>query len=296
MNTDHAPHGSPANPEPTGRWANVPWAPFVIPFLAYGLIGSFEPAAPVPVIKAADAADAPLAEPAAAPAEPNWLGFTVPYEQYPFVYTLKIAATIVALVFFWPAYTRSPYLWGTNAASPVVGGRSFQITPLAMTVGIVGGVLWIALASIPLGKLLAPVGLGEWFSPSDRPAFNPLEQLKANPAWAYGFLAIRFVGLVLVVAMMEELFLRGFLMRFVMHANWPQVPFGEVNPIAIAVGTIFPILSHPFNEMLAVIVWFSLVTWLMVRTKNFWDCVAAHAITNLLLGIYVVTREAWWLW
>ena len=31
-----------------------------------------------------------------------------------------------------------------------------------------------------------------------------------------------------------------------------------------------------------------MITWLMLRTRNIWDCVAAHAITNLILGIYVV--------
>jgi membrane protease YdiL (CAAX protease family) len=41
-------------------------------------------------------------------------------------------------------------------------------------------------------------------------------------------------------------------------------------------------------------VWFSLVTWLMVRTKNIWDCVAAHMITNLLLGLFVVIEGKHW--
>jgi hypothetical protein len=54
-------------------------------------------------------------------------------------------------------------------------------------------------------------------------------------------------------------------------------------------------LMHP-GELLAAGVWFSLVTLLMVRTKNIWDCVAAHAVTNLLLGIYVVTYGQWQLW
>jgi hypothetical protein len=33
----------------------------------------------------------------------------------------------------------------------------------------------------------------------------------------------------------------------------------------------------------------------MLRTRNIWDCVAAHATTNLLLGIYVVATGEWWL-
>ncbi len=58
------------------------------------------------------------------------------------------------------------------------------------------------------------------------------------------------------------------------------------------VGTVFPMLIHP-AELLAAAVWFSMVTWLMVRTRNVWDCVAAHAVTNLLLGVYVVTSGEW---
>jgi hypothetical protein len=51
---------------------------------------------------------------------------------------------------------------------------------------------------------------------------------------------------------------------------------------------------HP-QEALAAAVWFSAITWLMLRTRNIWDCVAAHAVTNLLLGLYVVVTGNWWL-
>ena len=84
-------------------------------------------------------------------------------------------------------------------------------------------------------------------------------------------------------------------MRVVMHDNWWQIPFGEVNRTAILVGTLIPALAHP-NELLAAVAWFGMVTWLMVRTRNIWDCVAAHAVTNLLLGIYVLTFDQWYLW
>jgi membrane protease YdiL (CAAX protease family) len=49
---------------------------------------------------------------------------------------------------------------------------------------------------------------------------------------------------------------------------------------------------HP-GELLAAAVWFSMVTWLMVKTRNIWDCVVAHAVTNLLLGVYVVATGQW---
>ena len=242
-----------------------PWLTFLLPFLVYMVAGSFEPAPPHESGVEAD----------------NWFGLR--YEHYPLAYTVKIALTFAAMLFVLPGYRQFP----------------FRISPLAIGVGVVGVVVWIGLSQLGLeerfvewlgakSKLVGLLGLGE------RPAYNPLAQLAANPAWAYAFLAIRFLGLALVVPIIEEFFLRGFLMRFVMSDRWWAVPFGQVTMLSVVVGTLFPVLYHP--EKLAALVWFSLVTWLMVRTKNIWDCVAAHAVTNLLLGIYVVTRGQWQLW
>jgi CAAX prenyl protease-like protein len=111
----------------------------------------------------------------------------------------------------------------------------------------------------------------------------------------WGFLAVRFAGLVLVVPVIEEFFVRGFLMRYVESARWDSLPLGGVSwKSASAVG-VYAVLSHP-GEAIAALVWFGMVTWLYARTRNLWDCVAAHATTNLLLGIYVVTQGAWELW
>jgi membrane protease YdiL (CAAX protease family) len=212
---------------------------------------------------------------------PNALG--IRYAHYPYVYTAKIALTIAAMIYVLPGYRQFP----------------FRISLLAIGVGVVGGVLWIAICNLrledyvvewlgPKSRVVSLLGLGE------RSAYNPLDQLAATPAWAYTFLAIRFLGLVLIVPVIEEFFLRGFLMRYVMNPSWWEVPFGEANRAAILLGTLFPVLYHP--EKLAALVWFSLVTWLMLRTRNIWDCVAAHAITNAMLGIWVVSQGEWRLW
>ena len=92
----------------------------------------------------------------------------------------------------------------------------------------------------------------------------------------------------------EEFFLRGFLMRFVVAPDWWNVRIGVVNRAAVVAGTVVPMLMHP-GEVLAAAVWFSAVTWLMIRTRSLWCCVGAHAVTNLLLGIYVVASHNWWL-
>ena len=61
---------------------------------------------------------------------------------------------------------------------------------------------------------------------------------------------------------------------------------------AIIASVAIPALSHP-AECAAAIVWFLLVTWLQSKTRNIWDCVTAHVVTNALLGVYVVVADDW---
>ena len=235
---------------------------FLLPFLVYMLVGALEPT----------------------PAKLGGqdIGLAIPYTYYPWLYAIKIALTLAAVVFVWPGYRTF----------------SLKLSPLAILVGAVGGPLWIGLCLLDcehryLLPVLDPLGLGWLIGAGARSGFNPFEQLAGQPALAWSFLSVRFLGLVAVVPLIEEFFLRGFVMRFVMERDWWEVPFGKANALAIALGTIIPMLSHP--ELLAALVWFSMVTWLMLRTRNIWDCVAAHAITNLILGIYVVAQggDAW---
>jgi hypothetical protein len=262
--------------------ARHPWLPFLLPFVVYMVVGSFEPEPPTTFGPKPQAALADqigdTSGPKATIEADNWFGLR--YAHYPIVYTVKIALTIAAMLFVWPGYRQFP----------------FRVSLLAVVVGVVGVVLWIGLCQLHLErKLLGTIGLEGFLDLGARPAYNPLEQLAATPVWAYTFLGIRFLGLALVVPIIEEFFLRGMAMRFVIRDTWWEVPFGQVTPLAVVVGTAIPMLMHP-GELLAAAVWFSLVTWLMVRTRNIWDCVAAHAVTNLLLGIYVVTQEQWQLW
>jgi uncharacterized protein len=240
-----------------------PWIVFLLPFVVFAIVGAFEPT----------------------PDKPGGarIGLSIPYSQYPLIYTLKIGLTLAAMIFVLPGYREFP----------------FRVNPVAVGVGLVGVVLWVGICRLDiehryLQPLLDKLGMGGLIGAGERAGLNPLEQLKAQPLWAWAFLIIRFVGLALIVPVIEEFFLRGFAMRLVVEQDWWKVPFGTVNRLAIVVGTAVPMLMHP-GELLAAAVWFSLVTWLMLRTKNIWDCVVAHAVTNLFLGIYVVIMggDAW---
>jgi CAAX protease family protein len=248
-----------------------PWIICLLPFAVFMLMGSLEPTPPTPAAEGGAAANA---------AQP-WLDLGIEYRHYPLIYATKIALTVAAMIFVWPGYR--PY--------------TRRISFLGLTVGIIGAAVWIILATwqrqwMPL--LAEKTGI-EWFKTlGERSAFNPLEQMRDQPVLAYGFLAVRLLGLAAVVPIIEEFFLRGFVMRFAMAEHWWEVPFGNVNRLAVIVGTALPFFMHP-QEALAALVWFSTVTWLMTRTRSIWDCILAHAVTNLLLGIYVVVTGNWWL-
>jgi CAAX prenyl protease-like protein len=194
---------------------------------------------------------------------------------YPITYTIAAGATLIAMLIVSPGYRRIP----------------FRVTWLGVGVGIVGIFVWIGLWYLDKEFL----GLSAIFTKHSRAAFNPLAELEDNPRWMYQFLAIRIAGLVLLVPVAEEFFLRGFLMRYIDDIDWDEIPLGLAGKGSIFGVIAYGVLAHP-GEMLAAAAWFGLVTWLYLRTRNIWDCVVAHGITNLLLGIYVLAWGAWELW
>lgn len=230
------------------------WVPFVAPLVVYLVAGSFEPAP----------RDHTTSQPY------RWFALDLDNAWYPAIYSIKIGMTLAAMLVAMRSYRQFPW----------------KVTRWAVLVGVAGTVVWVGLTD--LQRIF-----GWTFGSVERSAFNPLAELADRPAWAYTFLAIRFIGLVVIVPVIEEFFLRGFLMRFVTAAEWWKLPIGQVSMTAVVVGSVVPALMHP-GEFVAALVWFTLVTWLMVRTRNIWDCVFAHALTNLLLGCYVLPTGKWY--
>lgn len=192
-------------------------------------------------------------------------------------YAAKIAITSALLIFF---------------ASLYVQHFPISFSWLAVLVGVAGVVIWIGLCNLGLETKILELFLGE--AKSVRSQFNPFSQLESG--WQQiSFLGVRFLGLVLIVPICEELFLRGFLMRFVESPSWWNVQLARLSTRTLLVAPIYGVATHP-TEALAAIVWFSLVTWLVQQTGKFWDAVLAHAITNMLLGLYVCTYSQWQLW
>ena len=279
---------------PPGWLSHWPWVTFLLPMIVFMLVGTLEPQPPdVPEGESSVEANQDFEDEYW---EDSSSILPISYRHYPYVYTVRIILVTISMAVVWAGYRTFPW----------------KVSGWSVLIGVLGVVLWVGLCRLDLEeKTIGPIdrflgsfipGLEEGETPSvglmsilgsgTRSAFNPLEQLKASPAWAYTFLAIRFIGLALVVPIIEEFFLRGFLMRYVMHEHWWEVPFGTASRSAIVVGTLVPMMMHP-GELLAALVWFSMVTWLMLKTRSIWDCVVAHAVTNFLLGVYVVMSGEW---
>lgn len=235
-----------------------------------------EPAAPKPAGHAGPPPDAPSTE---EPPTANWMG--IPFTYYPTVYAIKIGLTVLAMLLVLPGYRWFPC----------------RVSPLAFLAGAGGLILWVGMYELHLeSKWLEPLGLGPFLDLGYRSGFNPFRALREQPEWIlWGFIALRMLGFVVIVAVVEEFFLRGFLMRFVTRADWWALPVGSASVAAIVACVLYAVLSHP-AEAFAATAWFLFITLLAVKTKNIWDCVAAHATTNLLLGIYILVLKEWKYW
>ena len=110
-----------------------------------------------------------------------------------------------------------------------------------------------------------------------------------------GFLAVCFVRSAVAVPILEELFWRGWLMRWLIDTKFQTVPFGAYSRSSFWITAVLFASEHgPYWEvgLFAGVIY----NWWAIRTKSLADCILAHAVTNLLLGVFVVAAGQWQFW
>lgn len=115
--------------------------------------------------------------------------------------------------------------------------------------------------------------------------------LKATP-W---FLMIRAVSSFTLVPILEELFWRGWMMRYLIDAEFLKVPLGQYTRFSFwVVAVLFASEHGAFWEvgLAAGIIY----NWWLIRCRNLADCILAHAVTNAVLAVYVVKADQWQYW
>jgi CAAX prenyl protease-like protein len=106
--------------------------------------------------------------------------------------------------------------------------------------------------------------------------------------------ATRLCGAVLVVPLMEELFWRSFLIRYIISADFTRVAVGKFTWPSFFVTALLFGLEH--NFFVAGILAGTVYNLLLYYTRSLSHCIIAHAVTNLLLGIYVLNTAQWHFW
>lgn len=159
--------------------------------------------------------------------------------------------------------------------------------------------------AIGWGIVAGALGLGLWlgldalqpaaWALGKRTAYNPFQEL-TNPTLRLVFLTGRFFGLAVLVPILEEVFWRSFLLRFVTdQENWQErlVP-GQFSLPACGIVTGLFALAHP--EWLAALGYALLIAGLLRHTRSLLSCIIAHGVTNAALGVYVLLTGKWQYW
>jgi CAAX prenyl protease-like protein len=200
---------------------------------------------------------------ALAPLSHGWIGFDVRW-----LYGFQIAAVALALAWFWRRYAelnQGPKLtlWQWVAAAAT---------------GVAVFVLWIKL-----DQPWATLGASKGFDPR-----------QAGGALDLPLVAMRIFGAAVIVPVMEELFWRSLLMRWIERSDFLAVPPQEVALRAVVMSSVVFGFEHTLwlAGILAGLAYAYLYCW----SGRLWAPVIAHAVTNLLLGLWVVATGNWKFW
>ncbi len=198
------------------------------------------------------------------------------------VYPLQTVLTLLVLGAYWKFYEFRP----------------FRGIGLAVVGGIVGIAVWIAPGFLFARQNMLPSSLSYLGFAARTDGFNPSLISEQHVALYWLIVVMRFVRMVIAVPLAEEIFWRGFLMRFVtdLDGDYWKVPFGIFHWRSLVVVTVLFVVTHAPVDFFAAVVFGVLMYGVAVKTKSLAACIAMHAIANLLLGIYVFSTQQWGYW
>ena len=121
---------------------------------------------------------------------------------------------------------------------------------------------------------------------------SSLRPVELQSAWILSWRAMRAF---LIVPIVEELFWRGWLMRWLINTDFQRVPLGAYSPLAFWVTALLFASEHGPYWDVGLITGIIYNFW-MIRTKSLADCILMHAVTNGILSGYVIVSGQWQYW
>ena len=193
---------------------------------------------------------------------------TVSWFSYPayWIYPAQTVICGVLILWFWRDYElQAPRkLW------------------FPVAIGLVVFAIWIAPQQF--------FGVGPRLS-----GFDP-EVFEKGSTLYWATVLLRFLRLVVVAPLVEEIFWRGFLLRYLISEKFTMVTIGTFSWISFVVVTLVFGLAHSRADWIAALVCGALYNLVAYRTRSLASCAVAHALTNLLLGLWIMQTRQWGFW
>ncbi|HPX89014.1 MAG TPA: CAAX prenyl protease-related protein [Methylophilaceae bacterium] len=184
------------------------------------------------------------------------------------VYGIRAGGTALLLWYF-----RHEYCELVGLAKPKVSEVLF-----AVLAGLLVFVLWINLNQ-------------SWMVIGTSTGYDPHQ---ANGELNYGLITMRLTGAALVVPVMEELFWRSFIMRWLDSANFTALLPANISVRALVLSSAVFAIEHTF--WLAGLLAGLIYGLLYIRAQKLWVAIVAHAVTNGVLGVWVLYTHQWNYW
>lgn len=184
------------------------------------------------------------------------------------LYAVQIGLVAAALGFHWRRYVELP--------SPLTTG--WKNLGLAVAIGCGVFIAWINL-ELP------------WLARAQGNGFNPSQP---DGSLNMALVVLRIAGAAIVIPVMEELFWRSMVLRWFDRSEFLGLPARAVSNSALLYCAIPFGLEH--NLWFAGILAGLAYGWLYRHTGNLWIPVFSHSVTNLLLGLWVVSTGHWRFW
>ena len=158
--------------------------------------------------------------------------------------------------------------------------------------GVTGQRILVAFAA-GVGVFLLWINLDfSWAALGKPSAFDPT--LPDGSGLAWGFVSFRLLGLAVVVPVMEELFWRSFLLRWVDKQDFLASDPRKVSLRAVILCSLLFASEH--NLWLAGLLAGLVYSLVYMRGGNLWLPIISHATTNAVLGWWILTNKQWQFW
>ena len=219
-------------------------------------------------------------------------------ERYP---SLPYVAPFAAYVLLLPLQSQLPALAGRWESALRIAAAGCVLSLFSRTVLNFRVRRWGGSLGLGAAVFLVWIGPDFLFPYRNHWLFqNPLtgafgsslpENLRSDPS----YLALRVLRSAVLVPVIEELFWRAWLMRWLISPRFRTIALGSWTRQSFWLTAVMFAAEHgPQWEvgLLAGIAY----NWWMIRTRSLGDCILAHAVTNACLAAFVVLAGRWEYW